>query len=88
MTTLQRKSSGPIGVTFIPASVYDNPPLLEVDPEYVARLESLPLIEREWLLCGREPALSGADQQQSVIVEPHAIATPETSPAVSICPAR
>ena len=42
----------PISVTFIPASVYDNPALLEVNPEYVARLESLPLLERERLLAG------------------------------------
>jgi len=52
MTTSQRKSSGPIGATFIPASVYDNPALLEVDPEYVAWLESLPLLGPVRLLGG------------------------------------
>ena len=32
----------PISVTFIPASVFDNPALLQVNPEYLAWLLSLP----------------------------------------------
>lgn len=39
-------------VTFIPASVYDNRILLEQNPGYLARLLSLPKIERERLLLG------------------------------------
>ena len=42
----------PISVTFIPASVFDNPALLQVNPEYLAWLLSLPLLERERLLAG------------------------------------
>src|SRR5947209_8953229 len=42
----------PISVTFIPATVFDNPALLQVNPEYYAYLLSLPLLERERLLGG------------------------------------
>src|SRR6201998_3066595 len=42
----------PISVTFIPAKVFDNPALLRVNPEYLAWLLSLPLLERERLLSG------------------------------------
>jgi predicted phage terminase large subunit-like protein len=42
----------PISVTFIPATVFDNPALLQVNPEYLAWLLSLPLLERERLLGG------------------------------------
>jgi predicted phage terminase large subunit-like protein len=38
--------------TFIPASVYDNPALLENDPGYLARLMALPYVERQQLLFG------------------------------------
>ena len=37
-------------VTFIPASVYDNPALLVRDPGYLANLQSLTLVDRERLL--------------------------------------
>ncbi len=37
---------------FIPATVYDNPHLLEKDPGYVKRLESLPELEKQALLYG------------------------------------
>jgi len=40
----------PKSVTFIPASIYDNPILLEADPGYLANLQSLPLVERARLL--------------------------------------
>jgi hypothetical protein len=40
----------PISVTFIPATVFDNPILLRVNPEYFTWLLSLPLLERERLL--------------------------------------
>lgn len=36
--------------TFIEADVYDNPKLLEKDPDYIKRLKALPLVERERLL--------------------------------------
>jgi hypothetical protein len=42
----------PISVTFIPASVFDNPALLRINPEYLAWLLSLPLLESERLLGG------------------------------------
>ena len=42
----------PISVTFIPATVFDNPALLQVNPEYFTWLLSLPLLERERLLGG------------------------------------
>lgn len=38
--------------TFIPASVYDNPVLLQKDPAYLANLRSQALVERERLLHG------------------------------------
>lgn len=38
--------------TFIPSSVFDNPALLAANPQYVATLRSLPLVERERLLGG------------------------------------
>jgi terminase large subunit-like protein len=42
----------PISVTFIPAGVFDNRALLQVNPEYLTNLLSLPLLERERLLGG------------------------------------
>jgi predicted phage terminase large subunit-like protein len=42
----------PKSLTFIPASVHDNPILLEKDPGYMANLEALPRIDRERLLHG------------------------------------
>jgi len=37
---------------FLPAKVFDNPALLQVNPEYLAWLLSLPRLERERLLNG------------------------------------
>jgi predicted phage terminase large subunit-like protein len=42
----------PISVAFIPAKVFDNPALLQANPEYIPWLMSLPLLERERLLGG------------------------------------
>lgn len=42
----------PLSVTFIPASVYDNKIMLRINPEYLASLMALPLVERERLLGG------------------------------------
>jgi predicted phage terminase large subunit-like protein len=50
----------PISVTFIPARVFDNPALLRVNPDYLACLLSLPLLERERLLCGNWKIRPGA----------------------------
>ncbi len=52
--TLMRKHPGclPLSVTFIGASIEDNPTLLEKDPLYVAKLQALPYIERMRLMKG------------------------------------
>ena len=42
----------PISDTFIPAKVFDNPALLRVNPDYLAWLLALPLLECERLLGG------------------------------------
>jgi predicted phage terminase large subunit-like protein len=42
----------PISVTFIPATMFDNPAQLQVNPKYFAWLLSLPQLERERLLGG------------------------------------
>ena len=42
----------PISVTFIPARVIDNPALLQANPQYLAWLLALPLLDRERLLGG------------------------------------
>lgn len=44
---------------FIPASVYDNPYLMNNDPDYVARLEALPLTQRKMLLYGDWESFGG-----------------------------
>lgn len=51
----QRVNNGQVGALsrqFIPATVADNPILMDVDPAYEQRLQALPLIERERLLHG------------------------------------
>lgn len=42
----------PLTFTFIPATVYDNPVLMEIQPEYVTWLEGLGRVEKERLLYG------------------------------------
>jgi predicted phage terminase large subunit-like protein len=42
----------PKSVTFIPASLFDNPALLKADPGYLANLYAQPLVEQERLLGG------------------------------------
>lgn len=44
---------------FIPATVYDNPTLVENDPGYVQRLEALPEVEKMRLLYGNWDAFEG-----------------------------
>lgn len=38
--------------TFIAATIYDNPALLSINPDYLINLKSLPLVERQRLLFG------------------------------------
>jgi len=44
--------SGIVSFVFQPATIYDNPPLMEADPTYVSRLKSLARVERDRLLHG------------------------------------
>lgn len=44
---------------FIPATVYDNPSIMDNDPMYVKRLESLPPVERDRLLHGKWDVFEG-----------------------------
>lgn len=41
-----------VSVSFIAASIFDNPALLNADPSYLASLKALPLLERQRLLYG------------------------------------
>lgn len=41
-----------VSFSFISATIYDNPPMLENNPEYLAQLESLPSVDRAQLLHG------------------------------------
>lgn len=43
---------GPMSFVFLPATCQDNPVLLERDPSYLFKLQSLPRVERERLLLG------------------------------------
>jgi predicted phage terminase large subunit-like protein len=49
---VEKGTPGALSRQFIPATVRDNPKLMERDPQYVERLKGLPLIERERLLSG------------------------------------
>lgn len=42
----------PMSFTFVPSTIFDNKALLEANPEYLASLKALPLVERERLLGG------------------------------------
>lgn len=44
--------SMPLSVAFVPSTVYDNPALLKVNPQYLANLKALPYVEMERLLKG------------------------------------
>lgn len=44
--------SGIMSFVFYPATIYDNPPLMEADPSYVTRLKNAPRVEMERLLLG------------------------------------
>lgn len=71
---------------FIPATVFDNPALLENDPEYVATLASMPEAERNALLYGDWDTFSGQvftewrndpdhyeDRERTHVIEPFRI---------------
>lgn len=51
-TEVEKGTDGALSRQFIPATVHDNPKLLEADSLYVERLMALPLVERERLLNG------------------------------------
>lgn len=42
----------PLSFTFVSATIYDNPPVMKENPEYVSFLEGLPEVERARLLLG------------------------------------
>ncbi len=42
--------STPLSVTFVLSTLYDNPILMQKDPDYLAKLQALDLVERERLL--------------------------------------
>lgn len=69
--------SQPKSITFIPATVYDNKKLLEVNPEYLANLEALPLVERERFLGGNWKIKAAAgkvfNRDWFKIIEPSAV---------------
>ena len=44
---------------FVPATVYDNPSLFDIDPAYIRRLEALPEVEKLRLLYGRWDIFEG-----------------------------
>lgn len=50
----------PKSVTFIRSSVYDNPALLKVNPQYLTNLKSLPPVEQARLLHGDWDVFAGA----------------------------
>lgn len=74
------------GRIFVPASVYDNPALLQNDPGYVASLASLPAAERAALLEGSWDSFTGqvfeewrndparyADRRGTHVIDPFSI---------------
>ena len=67
-----RPNEVPEDYRFIPAKVYDNPVLLEADPDYVRQLESLPPKLRDAWLMGRWDLFEGQF-------------FPEFSPDVHVC---
>jgi hypothetical protein len=58
---LEVPASDPHGLSrqFIPASIYDNPSLMENDPDYVRRLEQLPEDDKQALLHGNWDVFKG-----------------------------
>lgn len=54
-----RENENPADYCFIPAKVYNNPVLLQADPDYVRGLESLPQKLREAWLLGRWDVFEG-----------------------------
>lgn len=48
-----------ISRSFVPASVYDNPSIIQNDPNYLRRLEQLPEVEKQALLYGNWEVFAG-----------------------------
>ena len=48
-----------ISRSFVPASVYDNPSIIQNDPNYIKRLEQLPEIDKQALLYGNWEVFKG-----------------------------
>lgn len=48
----KRRKPKPLSFSFISATIFDNPPMLEDNPDYLAFLEGLPEIEKAQLLYG------------------------------------
>ena len=80
-TVTRRKSR-----IFVPASVFDNPALLENDPNYLTNLASMPEAERQALLYGNWDSFTGqvftewrndpahyADQRHTHVIQPFLI---------------
>jgi hypothetical protein len=69
-------------VTFIRASVYDNPALLDVNPEYIGNLMALPEIEQRRLLHGdwrvRHEGLVYPHFEQCIVDAPSRLSVPPT----------
>ncbi len=70
-------------IAFVRMSVYDNPALLEVNPEYLNNLEALPPVERERLLLGnwtvRREGLVYPDHEQVLVNAPLKLSVAPTS---------
>lgn len=56
---VQKGDPSGISRSFVPASVYDNPSIIQNDPNYLRRLEQLPETEKQALLHGNWEVFSG-----------------------------
>ena len=56
---VDKRDTHGISRSFVPASVYDNPSIIQNDPNYVRRLEQLPEAEKQALLYGNWEVFSG-----------------------------
>ena len=58
-TEVSKDDQSGISRSFVPASVYDNPSIIQNDPNYLKRLEQLPEAEKQALLLGNWEVFSG-----------------------------
>ena len=56
---VERSDPDAISRSFIPASVYDNPSIIQNDPHYIKRLEQLPELDKQALLYGNWEVFRG-----------------------------